>query len=94
MPEGAGGLESLQFGPFDLPALDIWTPRVDALMYAFCTRGCHRAGCHPPLSTDPVAFPALAEDAFESEDDPHGEFVFGLARVLDGINTTVRERLP
>jgi threonine dehydrogenase-like Zn-dependent dehydrogenase len=37
-----------------LPALDIWNLRVDALMYAFCTRGCDPAACDPPLSNTGV----------------------------------------
>jgi AcrR family transcriptional regulator len=46
--------------------------------------------------TDPQRFPALhaaiASGAFDEPDDPDAEFVFGLERVLDGINTLVRPR--
>jgi hypothetical protein len=48
------GSKGLQFARFGLPALDIWNLRVDALMYAFCTRGCDPAGCDPPLSNTGV----------------------------------------
>jgi AcrR family transcriptional regulator len=43
--------------------------------------------------TDPVRFPALhaviAAGVFEGEDDPDHDFVFGLERVLDGIEVLV-----
>jgi AcrR family transcriptional regulator len=46
--------------------------------------------------TDPEGFPALhaalASTAFEQDDDPDDEFVFGLERVLDGIEALVRSR--
>ena len=44
--------------------------------------------------TDADRFPALhqalASDAFDHDDDPEDEFVFGLERVLDGIDALVR----
>ena len=46
--------------------------------------------------TDADRFPALhqalASDAFDHDDDPEDEFVFGLERVLDGIDALVRAR--
>jgi AcrR family transcriptional regulator len=46
--------------------------------------------------TDPQRFPALhaaiASGAFDEPDEPDNEFVFGLERILDGINTLVRAR--
>jgi AcrR family transcriptional regulator len=46
--------------------------------------------------TDPARFPALhaaiAAGAFEGPDDPDEEFVFGLERVLDGIETLIERR--
>jgi AcrR family transcriptional regulator len=46
--------------------------------------------------TDPERFPALhavlASEAVARDDDPDDEFVFGLERVLDGIDALVRER--
>ena len=43
--------------------------------------------------TDPEDFPALhralGSEAFAHDDEPDGEFVFGLERVLDGIGTLV-----
>ena len=43
--------------------------------------------------TDPQRFPALhaaiASGAFDEPDEPDNEFVFGLERILDGINTPV-----
>jgi AcrR family transcriptional regulator len=45
---------------------------------------------------DPGRFPAvqdvLASGAFEDDDDPDLEFVFGLERVLDGVEALVRAR--
>jgi AcrR family transcriptional regulator len=45
--------------------------------------------------TDARRFPAitrlLASDAFEDDDDPDDEFVFGLTRILDGIAALVAE---
>jgi len=47
---------------------------------------------------DPARFPAvqevLASGAFEDDDDPDLEFVFGLERVLDGVESLVRARDP
>jgi len=46
--------------------------------------------------TDPQHFPALhaalASGIFDQDDDPDDEFVFGLGRVLDGIDALVRAR--
>jgi AcrR family transcriptional regulator len=46
--------------------------------------------------TDRERFPALhaalASEAFEQDDDPDDEFVFGLERILDGIDALVRAR--
>jgi AcrR family transcriptional regulator len=46
--------------------------------------------------TDRERFPALhaalASEAFEQDDDPDDEFVFGLERILDGIDALVRTR--
>jgi AcrR family transcriptional regulator len=46
--------------------------------------------------TDPERFPALhaalGSVAFLQDDDPDDEFVFGLARVLDGVEALIRER--
>jgi AcrR family transcriptional regulator len=46
--------------------------------------------------TDPERFPslhaALASPAFQRDDDPDDEFVFGLDRILDGVATLVRSR--
>jgi AcrR family transcriptional regulator len=46
--------------------------------------------------TDPVRFPALTEfiaaGVFDKFDDPDDEFIFGLERILDGIETLVRAR--
>ena len=48
--------------------------------------------------TDPEHFPALhaalASDAVNQDDDPDEEFVFGLERVLDGIEVLIRARHP
>lgn len=48
--------------------------------------------------TDPVRYPAvhevLASGAFEDDDDPHLEFVFGLERILDGVESLVHAREP
>jgi AcrR family transcriptional regulator len=48
--------------------------------------------------TDADRFPALhaalASEAFEQDDDPDDEFVFGLERILDGIAALVRTRTP
>lgn len=48
--------------------------------------------------TDPDRFPALhtalATEAFDHDDDPDDEFVFGLERILDGIDALVRARPP
>ena len=45
---------------------------------------------------DAERFPALsaviAAGAFDGSDDPDGEFIFGLERLLDGIEALVRER--
>jgi AcrR family transcriptional regulator len=45
---------------------------------------------------DPVRFPALTEfiaaGVFDKFDDPDDEFIFGLERILDGIETLVRTR--
>lgn len=45
---------------------------------------------------DPERFPALhqviAAGVFDQDDDPDDEFVFGLERVLDGVETLVRAR--
>jgi AcrR family transcriptional regulator len=47
---------------------------------------------------DAERFPALdhavASGAFDDDDDPDAEFVFGLERVLDGIDALVRARAP
>jgi hypothetical protein len=47
--------------------------------------------------TDPERFPALhtalASGVFDHDDEPDDEFVFGLERVLDGIDALVRERV-
>ena len=46
--------------------------------------------------TDPERFPALhavlASDVVARDDDPDDEFIFGLERVLDGIDALVRAR--
>jgi AcrR family transcriptional regulator len=46
--------------------------------------------------TDPERFPALhaalASDVVARDDDPDDEFIFGLERVLDGVDALVRER--
>jgi len=46
--------------------------------------------------TDAERFPALhaalGSEALLQDDDPDGEFVFGLARVLDGVEALIRER--
>jgi AcrR family transcriptional regulator len=46
--------------------------------------------------TDAEQFPALhaalASEAFDQDDDPDDEFVFGLERILDGIAALVRTR--
>jgi len=46
--------------------------------------------------TDAARFPALhaalASEAFEQDDDMDDEFVFGLARVLDGVAALIAER--
>jgi AcrR family transcriptional regulator len=46
--------------------------------------------------TDPERFPALhaviAAGVFDAPDEPNAEFVFGLERVLDGIDALVRVR--
>jgi AcrR family transcriptional regulator len=46
--------------------------------------------------TDQERFPALhaalASEAFDQDDDPDAEFVFGLDRLLDGIGALVRAR--
>ncbi|HEY1479178.1 MAG TPA: TetR/AcrR family transcriptional regulator [Gaiellales bacterium] len=46
--------------------------------------------------TDPASFPALhaalGSGAFDQDDGPDDEFVFGLARVLDGVEALVVER--
>ncbi|HUS20905.1 MAG TPA: TetR/AcrR family transcriptional regulator [Aeromicrobium sp.] len=46
--------------------------------------------------TDPQRFPALhaalASEAFEHDDDPDDEFVFGLERILDGVDALVCRR--
>jgi AcrR family transcriptional regulator len=46
--------------------------------------------------TDPERFPslhaALASPAFQRDDEPDDEFVFGLERILDGVATLVRSR--
>lgn len=34
----------------------------------------------------------LDSDAFEADDDPDDEFVFGLERTMDGIDALVRRR--
>jgi len=48
------------------------------------------------LLTDADRFPALhralASGVFDQDDEPDDEFVFGLERVLDGIDALVRER--
>lgn len=48
--------------------------------------------------TDARQFPALhaviAAGVFDHPDDPDDEFVFGLARVLDGIDALARARIP
>ena len=44
--------------------------------------------------TDPSRFPAitqlLASGAFDQDDDPDDEFVFGLTRILDGVDVLVQ----
>jgi AcrR family transcriptional regulator len=46
--------------------------------------------------TDAQRFPALraalASEAFLQDDDPDDEFVFGLARILDGVEALIRAR--
>ncbi len=46
--------------------------------------------------TDAERFPALhaalASEAFEQDDDMDDEFVFGLARILDGVAALIAER--
>jgi AcrR family transcriptional regulator len=46
--------------------------------------------------TDPERFPALraalASGVFDHDDDPDDEFIFGLERILDGIDALVRAR--
>jgi AcrR family transcriptional regulator len=46
---------------------------------------------------DPARFPELsavvAAGAFDEPDDPDGEFTFGMARILDGVEALVRRRL-
>jgi AcrR family transcriptional regulator len=46
--------------------------------------------------TDPLRFPALRAvidcGVFDEPDDPDGEFVFGLERLLDGVEALVRSR--
>ena len=48
------------------------------------------------LVTDPERFPALhatlASPAFLQDDEPDDEFVFGLERVLDGVETLIAEQ--
>ena len=47
-------------------------------------------------ATDPQRFPAvtavLEADVMDQPDGPDDEFVFGLERLLDGIEVLVRER--
>jgi AcrR family transcriptional regulator len=40
----------------------------------------------------PALHRALAAGAFDSDDDPDDEFIFGLQRVLDGVDALVRAR--
>jgi hypothetical protein len=40
----------------------------------------------------PALHAALQSEAFACDDDPEDEFVFGLARVLDGVEALVRRR--
>jgi AcrR family transcriptional regulator len=46
--------------------------------------------------TDPARFPALAKfiaaGVFDVHDDPDDEFIFGLERILDGLDALVRTR--
>jgi AcrR family transcriptional regulator len=46
--------------------------------------------------TDPQRFPALtafiAAGVFEADDGPDDEFIFGLGRILDGIETLIQAR--
>lgn len=48
--------------------------------------------------TDPERFPALTEildeGVFDEEDDPDYDFIFGLERVLDGIEQLIDSRRP
>jgi hypothetical protein len=37
---------------------------------------------------------AIVSGAFDDDDDPDAEFVFGLERVLDGIDALVQARAP
>jgi AcrR family transcriptional regulator len=46
------------------------------------------ADSHPALHA------ALASGALDQDDDPDDEFVFGLERVLDGVDVLVRSRTP
>jgi hypothetical protein len=71
-----------------LPALDIWNPRVDALMYAFCTRGCDPAGCDPPqgaqIQPTDLGHPVAQRQGELTAPDPLGQAerrVAGLSRL-------------
>jgi AcrR family transcriptional regulator len=81
--------------------------RNEALLTADVTAGVIATGATPDEAmfgyarlmarlTDPDRFPALnavlAAGVFDVADDPDDEFVFGLERILDGIEALVRER--
>ena len=59
-------------------------------------RSCPRGAACSRRLTDAERFPALhaalASGAFDHDDDPDDEFVFGLERVLDGVDALVRAR--
>ena len=51
---------------------------------------------HPWLVADPRCFPALtafiAAGVFEAEDGPDDEFIFGLDRILHGVEALIQPR--
>ena len=51
---------------------------------------------HTWLVADPRRFPALtafiAARVFEAEDGPDDEFIFGLDRILDGVEALIQPR--
>ena len=81
--------------------------RNEALLTADVTAGVIATGATPDEAmfgyarlmarlTDPDRFPALnavlAAGVFDVADDPDDEFVFGLERILDGIEALIRAR--